>query len=592
LFARVSAHLKNESVWLPLIAVFSLSVLIVSPHGEFPLNDDWIHARVVQNLLEQGRYGHHPYVTATLVAQAYWGGIFASLFGFNFTVLRVSTLVLGVVGGWAVSRAALTLGVGRGLALVAGVIAAANPLMLNLSYSFMTDVPFLAMCSLSGWCFLVFLQRRDARWLVPSSAFSVLAFLTRQTGVMVSAAAFVVLLVAHRRGTLRLGPRLLAAFGAPWLVGAVIYLWLSTLITKETPMLLGPRTALVETMEGLRYFPILFAYLGFLSLPLIFVLPWQRLAGGRGLRGARLWLLGFLGVCGGLLVLPRVLLIAKVWLQNDYSPWLARYPIRMPLLGYDYIRDLAVSFPHLPNETPQPLLSIGGWWWLITVGAVLVASSFFVGVLRTLRVVSPRDVPDSKGTPAELHAAQRLFLLVWFVLATASLFNPFRGVEVVDRYFLGGLTPFVLLVALECHAAHSRRAFVGAVAATALFWGFGLVCAQDYLAWNRTAWIAQNKLLNEYGVSSERIRGEDTFQGWHNSEAYMKRFKTRNFWAANRTRLGPWTFGDDYVVAAQETLAGYLPLERFHYRTWLGMQDRTITIFKRQGLGKTPGGGA
>src|SRR5690349_19660331 len=159
--ARIWNYLARESIWLPIIAVFVISMLLVSPRGEFPLNDDWIHARVVRDLVEHGHYEHHPYLTATFVAQAYWGALFTWLFGFSFTVLRLSTLVLAVVGGWAVARAAMALGLPRGLALLCGILCCANPLMMNLAYSFMTDVPFLAACSLAGCCFLIYL--RDPR---------------------------------------------------------------------------------------------------------------------------------------------------------------------------------------------------------------------------------------------------------------------------------------------------------------------------------------------------------------------------------------------------------------------------------------------
>jgi hypothetical protein len=84
-------------------------------------------------------------------------------------------------------------------------------------------------------------------------------------------------------------------------------------------------------------------------------------------------------------------------------------------------------------------------------------------------------------------------------------------------------------------------------------------------------------------VTTDRIRGEDTFQGWHNSEAYMRKYKTRNFWEANRTKLGPWTFDDEYVVTAADALPGYSEFERFTYFTWLGMGDRAVRIFHRDG---------
>ena len=81
-----------------LTAIWLLAILLINPMGEFPLNDDFSYARSTLNLSEGGILRYDPWLSMTLLAQVLWGTAFCKLFGFSFTVLRCSTLVLGWVG--------------------------------------------------------------------------------------------------------------------------------------------------------------------------------------------------------------------------------------------------------------------------------------------------------------------------------------------------------------------------------------------------------------------------------------------------------------------------------------------------------------
>ena len=98
----------HKSFLVPVACLVLLTVCVVPPKGDFPLNDDWVYAKAVRWMLEEGRYTGHPFSRATLVAQVVWGALFVALFGFSFTTLHASTLVLAVITLWAVARAALS----------------------------------------------------------------------------------------------------------------------------------------------------------------------------------------------------------------------------------------------------------------------------------------------------------------------------------------------------------------------------------------------------------------------------------------------------------------------------------------------------
>src|SRR5215471_5403975 len=84
-------------LWLGLGA-FVLTILLVNPIRETALEDDWMSALMVRHLLETGEYRLHEWFGPSLPFQTYWGGLFAYSFGYSFTSLRISTLVLVFFG--------------------------------------------------------------------------------------------------------------------------------------------------------------------------------------------------------------------------------------------------------------------------------------------------------------------------------------------------------------------------------------------------------------------------------------------------------------------------------------------------------------
>ena len=81
-----------------LIIVWGIAICLVNPIGNFPLNDDWAYGRSVKWLVEEGELRYVGWTATNLFSQILWGALFCLPFGFSFTVLRLSTLVLGIVG--------------------------------------------------------------------------------------------------------------------------------------------------------------------------------------------------------------------------------------------------------------------------------------------------------------------------------------------------------------------------------------------------------------------------------------------------------------------------------------------------------------
>lgn len=172
--------LKKYKDYIGLLVLWLLLILIINPVGDFPLNDDWCYGKSVKTLQEEGFLKLYNWGEMTLVGQVYWGFLFTKIFGFSFTVLRWSTLVLGfasIVGIYELYKLA---NIPRWVMLVGVLLCMMNPIFLSLSFSFMTDIPFYC---LTVWTFYFFAKAlKTERWksIIWAIFFCYLAFTIRQ----------------------------------------------------------------------------------------------------------------------------------------------------------------------------------------------------------------------------------------------------------------------------------------------------------------------------------------------------------------------------------------------------------------------------
>jgi dolichyl-phosphate-mannose--protein O-mannosyl transferase len=105
------------------------------------LNDDWSYGQAVRNLIQSHEYQLTNWTSMPLLTQVLWGALFSLPAGFSFTALRFSTLFLSL----AALMLLLLLVRSRGEPLLPGLLAPLlllfNPVYLDLSHTFMTDVP-------------------------------------------------------------------------------------------------------------------------------------------------------------------------------------------------------------------------------------------------------------------------------------------------------------------------------------------------------------------------------------------------------------------------------------------------------------------
>jgi hypothetical protein len=533
-------------------------VALIHPAGNFPLNDDWVYGRAVRLLLQTGRFALLSAASANVIGQAYWGALFCLPFGFSFDALRASTLLLGWAGVLALYLLLRELGAGRTVAALGALTLACDPIYLGLAATFMTDVPFTALFTIALFLYTRGARRGEAALLAGAYAAAFAAISVRQFG-LVLLVGFGAAQIA-RKG---FGVRALAGAMLPVLAAVALQLaydhWM--VATGRTPVIPIPLGQLLPgSAGGLSLFihhitnrlPAMLAYPGLLLAPFWACLALARRPAAPPAR-------------------PRLVLAAKSVLALGCAGFLLWHGTIITLLrnilmpsgiGPLTLRDtfeLHVNIPVIP----------------VFAHRLWVALTLFSGALSVLvvwQVVAAARVMFGPRRPEDWRVVLPLTVIAAYGAGTILALG--ANGSVFDRYMLP-LVPAAsaLLVALPGFAwrvGPAARRLAPAILLLAMFVGFGVPAAHDYLAWNRARWRATDALLAS-GVPASQIDGGYEFGGWYLFRPDYQVQPDKSFW---------WVAEDTYVIASGP-LPGYAETAKYHFHRWLGSENTNVFVLRR-----------
>jgi len=502
---KLIQKLKLDLLALTLILLVYLSiVLVVSPFHEFPLNDDVMYAEAVRAFMETGQLKLGPWVVTSLILQVAYGAAVSKLLGFSFTILRLTTFALSLVSAGSLYAFLRMLNIGRVLSLCGALTLALNPVYLNLSYTFMSDVPVLTFMLLSLICYVRGLSRNSDSGMLAGSALATAALLIRQNAILLPIAASLSILFASPddQKSRRLYLVLLSS-GLP-LVTSMIYIAWLTLIHGPTR---GPSPFLALstlfnplslTVTVLNHGFVTLEYVGLFIVPL---LPLWFSGSNSGLLGA---------------VRPRLLLL---WAGLVVLGVLVMYLVNGKVMPYTgnilHVAGLGpLTLKDAVFERHLPLLRLPmSFWWLVTLLASL--SAILIG--SSLSSHAKRLVDDWRRTKRGQSAPDfHIQWLLWF--ATLE----FLGVGLLsrylfDRYLIALLVFLIPLFLLTVHPARWKNWAIAGTFVLLLSYGtFGVLGTRDYLAWNEARWAGIRYLISVMGVNPSNIDGGYEANYWYN----------------------------------------------------------------------------
>jgi hypothetical protein len=476
--------LKKYQEYFGLLLLWLLLILIINPIGDFPLNDDWCYGKSVKTMYENGYLKLYNWGEMTLVAHVYWGYFFTEVFGFSFTVLRWSTLLMGfatIIGIYELFKLAK---LSRWAIFVGIVLCVMNPIFLSLSFSFMTDVPFMCV---TIWTFFFFAKALQTdKWQPVFLAIFCCywAFLIRQLAwvfPLVFLVTFVIVKPRNRKNLLKAVAPLLA----------LIFFSLVFNYLMETNNLLQQRynskfNLLIDSIvnvdkviiiNAFSYFCRTMAYLGIFIVP-IHLLYLKRYS----FKGATISAIVWTFLITAFLIWTRkeIPSLDNIWIDFGVGP--------------TTLADDGGSF----TKSPEPTMPKWFWQLLTTIGVFSSVTLVFhirkmvFGVFRKRKVNS-------------LVVLSFVFFVVYL--------TPFLLVGVYDRYLLP-LFP-IAIVFLGANSSkvpgksyqYITYGFLGIVT-----W-FSVCAVHDYLSWNRARWEVLNELTET--IPKNQIQGGVEYVTWN-----------------------------------------------------------------------------
>ena len=545
---KITSFVYKRQSLIPILAlVWVVAAVIVNPIGDFPLNDDFSFGRTVYNLSERGILEFDDWLSMTLITQVLWGASFCKLFGFSFTVLRFSTLILGyfgVIACWLMVRA---LGL-RGFfpALVALVIAF-NPLYFSLSYTFMSDVPFFSLLCLSILFYVKFFKSEKFKWFLWANVFALATIFIRQLGLLLPLTFAFTWLFAKK-----INSRNIALAILPLVIFLFFYLlylkWFET--TQGTPETFGTFPKLFKRLGQDNFWKVCLDRVGLLLIYMgLFFLPFNLLIFNWPKRRA------VVIVVFGAIIFGIVCMFG-IWQKFPYGNILYNLG-----LGPKALKD-GIFFLNV-----EPQLPIG-------VVRAIALTGIFGAILLIINVVNAFF--DKEEKEPFLKTA-KLFSTVAIVIYGGFLM---LDVHFFDRYFLP-LFPFGIILLSSINTPNLggnfkvlpkfSRSIVLSTFALLLLTTFSISATHDYISWNRARWKALDLLTNEMSKSPNQIDGGFEFNGWHRPVKERTFGAYKSWW---------WVDEDDYVISFGD-LGGFHKMDTFLFNTYLPPATDTIFILKK-----------
>jgi hypothetical protein len=574
-----------------------LAVLLALPFANMGFIDDWSYVRTAYDFARTGHFVYNGWATAMLGWQIVWTAPFLKIFGYSFTVARLSMLPFAIGCGWLLHVILRRSGISNRNAIFGSLTFCLSPLFIPLAASYMSDVGGLFLILLCMYlCQRALTATSDQAtilWLCAASLTNTIGGTERQiiwlgTLVLVPSTAW---LLRQRRGVV---PTAIALWSVSLVLIFISTHWFSrqpysvpekiiypppTDPTLPTSVMLLQRLR-IPYLEGKSIFLtviLLKTLLCFLLIALPILLAW--FVAARKL-GRRVQLrLAAIALCLGFFA----------WILNLYGSleeWL------MPWL-FHVLDSEAISDRSWDMLGIRPV-ALPIWARLIISILVVVSGAAVLEWSIASRRQSPERVTSRESNADNWKTLAVLYLP--YTMAYVVLMLP-RGLRfyIFDRYLLG-ILPVAIIFLLKLYEERVDRSLPAiSYAALLAFAFYGVAATHDLFALNRARAASVNE-VRAAGVKENAIQAGFEYDGWTeiNQVGYVNESKIAypsNAFHLNRQdlrrpgacRLGfdPYTpaLHPQYIVVLSPVWC--LQTSRFapvHYRAWLPPFTRQVYI--------------
>jgi len=524
------------------------AIVFVNPVGDFPLNDDWAYAKTVKSFIDRGQFEFND-PSMTLIGHVLLGIVFCKIFGFSFTVLRLYVLLSGLIGLFFSFLILKKISSSVQIALVGTLILLFNPVFFQVSFSYMTDVPFFCFCCITIYYNLKYIESGKTSDFIAATLAAFMATLIRQPGILIPFSFIIVYFFDKNRNN-----KVLISISSQFVLSVVVMLFYELYLKYQ----LGyPRNSVnvnANFLQRIIYQPIVYAERLFLYT-----------------MASAVYLGLFISpLCSSIIRLIKKELLLKKTIQLVAAAMLISILVvvfyfelhegkRIPFMKGCIITNFGLGSILLRyNFNLLFQMPIIFWDVLMVLGFFSMLLFISLVVLVLYKCYAEKNRPDA------------IFL---FPVVFIALYLPIIiGVSFFDRYLI--LPLFLLLFlfsAIDSKEMYSAKLNIIYPIVIVTFALFSVLGTKDYLSANRARWQALNELTNVKKISPESIDGGYEFNGWYNYG------KTRNL--KNLFTL----YKDDYLVALVPE-NGYHIIARYPYQRFIPYRKEDILVLERDDL--------
>lgn len=500
---------KNILFLILIVLLFVGQFFFISPIGEFALNDDWVHTDSIKHWADTGNFRLMPYAGPTFYVPILYGTALTKIFGFSFSLLRISTLSITICLLLTVYYLLLKLTSKPALAFCSTLLLWLNPIFYNLSFTFMTDIPALFFLIISIYFYYQAFLWKKPKYIFWGSVFAIIGFYTRQTNILILGAAGLVALKEIKKFKFH---HLIWSFGIPLAIGGAIYSYLTIyqLLPESTNshFIEGVGRTLGHIKWWLWYIPM---YLGLFTLPLS--AGWF-IKNKRHWKNKKLWI-----ICSAIVGLA--ILIRQIW---------------------------HLQFPYIGNTIS--IYGLGSIKNTIAGNPQLLASSWVWGILTLVT-----SLGLSLGIYILLQKKEKGHQPINFLYLFGILYLiPLLVFESFDRYLLPLLV--VVIIALLQKIKTQKFSYITAIILIIPCALYSVSQTDHYLKWNKVRWELANSVLNK-GIPANQIDGGYEWDGWN------------DYWSSNLsgnkkgTKIDPWWIYHIFTNNTREYIISFTAFDNY-----------------------------
>ncbi|MFH1187958.1 MAG: hypothetical protein V1688_03815 [bacterium] len=471
LYSKIISKIKSNKALIALLFVVIFSVFLIKPNKNFPLNDGWVHTLTANTLSCNKKIFYPDWLSPVNYAPIITESIIIKLFGLNFGYLQIANIIWMSIGLLAFYVLLRQCKIKPLFCFLLSLSLWFNPIIFNLAFTNMGDIPALAFLLLAMLFCQKGLNKNKNLFFFFGIIFALLSCATRQINVL-------------------------------FLISILIYLFFKKNINNKNAKLF---IAILLSATASILFIILFSYGLFPHKMASHLLPeeWSYF---------KFFIISLI----------EYLLLLSLFISPFILGWIVNYRqyfsfkklfclVGIGLLGGYISQRLNITVLNMGNMMTifglgpsrgvlQGDLKMWGKEWMY--GAL----HFFAFVIFVLILYI--FIKNRKKIYSFISSNQLGFLFIYLALYILTI----SAIANFDRYLIMAL-PIALIIA-GWLLQNYKISLTAAIALIIIFALYSIIGTYNYLQWNSARWNLAQKLIGQ-NVPASSIEGGYEWNGWN-----------------------------------------------------------------------------